>query len=48
MPQQGRGVTGSRLKTSVFKEASKNLAFDFLINKDKQNFNNHLRIYRKY
>ncbi len=33
---------------SVFKEASKNLAFDFLNNKDKTKFKNHQRIYRKY
>ncbi len=33
---------------SVFKEANKNLAFDFVSNKDLQNFKNHKRIYRKY
>ncbi len=42
-------VTGRTFKisVSVFK-GSKNLAFDFLSNKDKTKFKNHQRIYRKY
>ena len=43
-------VTGGFLDaaTSVFKEARKNFAFDFLSNKDKQNFKNHQHIKKNY
>jgi hypothetical protein len=41
MPQQAllRGLLEGLLKlVSIFKEESKNLAFDFLSNKDKKNY----------